>query len=358
MNRPRLLFWAALLLLGGTVLRPLPETGVAGPCFPEKVVLGVNDQGEESAALLETVGLRWVRITIPWREVNPSKGAWDWEASDGLVDAHQRAGHAILAVLSTAPEWAGSNANGTKPPGDVALWQELVGRVAARYRGRIAAYEIWNEPDRGDEGVGVGWAGSLWSFPAYADYLRAAAVEIRANAPGTLVVAPALGSDPREATVELLRSLEEYPLPEGNASELVDVVSFHANARGDEGSAVVWQRFLQHLRTLARRNPSSLDKPIWITELGWASDAAGEAGQREKIENLLARLAGEWPQIGHPRYCGARHGTVQVFLYKEIDTPGESRGLFRADGTPKPVVTEYLRAAQSSRKGFSTRTPP
>jgi hypothetical protein len=358
MNWRRFPYWAGLLFLGGTVLRPLPETGVAGPCYPAGVVVGVNGQGIPETRLVDEANLRWVRFTIPWREVQPARGAWSWEPIDAIVDAHHRAGHQLLAILSTAPEWAGSNANGTKPPGEVALWQELVGRVAERYRGRIDAYEIWNEPDRRDEGVGVGWAGSHWSFPAYADYLRAAAVEIRANAPGTLVVAPALGSDPREATVELLRSLEEYPLPEGNASDLVDVVSFHANARGDEESAVVWKRFLQHLRTLARRNPSSLDKPIWITELGWASDAAGEAGQKEKIENFLARLAGEWPQIGHPRYCGARHGTVQVFLYKEIDTPGESRGLYRADGTPKPVVTEYLRAAQSSRKGLSTRTPP
>jgi hypothetical protein len=39
-----------------------------------------------------------------------------------------------------------------------------------------------------------------------------------------------------------------------------------------------------------------------------------EGSQREKIENLLARLAADWPQIGHPRYCGARHVEIQVLL--------------------------------------------
>jgi hypothetical protein len=336
-----------LLLLAGTVSRPLPEAGTERECQPSRVVLGVNAKGAADVELVDRAGLRWVRFTIPWRQVNPERGVWRWEAVDALVAAHHGAEHRMLAILSTAPEWAGSNANGTRPPEDVALWQEFVGRTAQRYRGKIDAYEIWNEPDHREEGVGVGWAGPLFGHPAYADYLRDAALAIREHAPGTLVVAPAAGSDPRKETVRLFRSLEEHALPEGNASRFVDVVSVHANARNDEGSDVVWRRLRQHLRTLAGRNPSNLGKPVWITELGWPSDAVGEEGQRRNTEDLLTRLAAGWEDAGHPLPCGGGRGELVAFLYKEQDGGGESRGLYREDGTPKPIVTEVLQGLET-----------
>lgn len=343
MSWSRLLALLVPCLLAGTVLRSLPESAAPGRCGPARVVLGVNTQGGPEVDLVDRAGLRRVRFTIPWREVNPEPGMWRWEAVDAVVEAHHAAGHEMLAILSTAPTWAGSNRNGTRPPQDVALWQELVARTARRYAGRIGAYEVWNEPDRGDEGPGVGWIGVLSEPPAYAVYLRAAALEIRENAPGTLVVAPAVGSDPRKATVDLFRHLEDYRLPEGGASRFVDIVSLHANARGDDRSEEVWARVRQHFRTLARRNPSNLRKPVWITEAGWSSAAAGEDGQRLKTANLLAHLASEWDGVEHPLYCGADRSDLVVYLYKERDGGGELRGLFRRDGTPKPVVAELLR---------------
>lgn len=330
-------------LLAGTVLRSLPETGVPGACGPARVVLGLNVQGEPRPDLVAQAGLGRVRLTIPWRQVNPEPGIWHWRAVDAQVEAHHRAGHGILALLSTAPEWAGSNANGTRPPEDVARWQELVGRVARRYAGKVEAYEIWNEPDRRDEGVGIGWDRRRTAPPTYADYLRAAAGAIRENAPGTLVVAPAVGSDPRQETVALFRHLEEHPLPEGSPSRFVDAVSLHANARGDESAEEVWRRVQQHLGTLAQRNPSNLGKPIWITEAGWSSSAAGEEGQRRHTEELLALAASAWAGIEHPLYCGPDPAELRLYLYKARDGGGEGHGLFRADGTPKPAVSQLLR---------------
>lgn len=307
-------------------------------CGPARVVLGVNDQGEADVDLARRAGLSWVRVTIPWRAVNPARGEWRWESADALVEPHAQAGHRVLAILSTAPAWAGSNANGTRPPEDVALWQEYVARVAERYRGKVEAYEVWNEPDRGDEGVGVGWASKARESPTYPEYVRAAVLAVREQAPGARIVAPALGSDPRAATAALLRRLEQPTLPEGSAAGLVDVVSIHANARSDEGSEEVWRRLRRHLRTLVERNPTLHDRPVWITEIGWPSDTVGEEGQGEKIGNLVRRIGGDWAGIDHPAYCGPDREEVVVFLYKEKDSHDESRGIHREDGTPKPVV--------------------
>ncbi len=351
---PPILTLVALFLIAATCAREAPEEpgrtertpgqiARETTCGPTRVVLGVNDQGAGDPELVSEAGLPWVRATIPWREVNPARDTWRWDSADALVRPHHRAGHRVLAVLSTAPEWAGSNERGTRPPEEIARWSEYVARVAQRYRGEIDAYEVWNEPDRRDEGIGVGWDRPLGEHPTYAEYLRAAAVAVREHDPGATIVAPALGSDPRPATVALLRHLEESRLPDGRPSDFLDVVSLHANARGDESSAEVWDRLRQHLRTLAARAPSLRDKPVWITELGWPSDEVGEEGQAEKIENLLAEIEGPWQGIDHSAYCGPDPEETLAFLYKLQDGGGESRGIYREDGTPKAVVRSLLR---------------
>lgn len=350
---PPILALAALFLTAATCAREAPEEPVpaerapgeiarGAACGPSRVVLGVNDQGAGDPKLVSNAGLAWVRATIPWREVNPARDTWRWEGADALVRPHHEAGHRVLAVLSTAPEWAGSNERGTRPPEEIARWSEYVGRVAQRYRDEIDAYEVWNEPDRRDEGIGVGWDRPLGEHPTYAEYLRAAALAVREHDPGARIVAPALGSDPRAATVALLRHLEETRLPDGRPADFLDVVSLHANARSDESSTEVWDRLGQHLRTLAARAPSLGDKPVWVTELGWPSDAVGEAGQAEKIANLLAEIRGPWQDVGqdvdHPAYCRPDPAEALAFLYKLQDGGGESRGIFTDTGQPKPVV--------------------
>jgi hypothetical protein len=312
------------------------------------VVVGVNDQGSADPELVARAGLGWVRVTLPWREIQPARGTWRWEAADAVVRPHHRAGHRVLAILSTAPEWAGSNARGTRPPEAQALWSEYVARVAERYRGQVDAYEVWNEPDRRDEGHGVGWDRAPGEHPTYAEYLRAAALAIREHAPGAKVVAPALGSDPRPESADFLRRLEEAELPGGRAADFIDVVSVHGNARGDEGSDAVWSRIDQQLAVLVERAPSLRDKPVWITELGWPSGETGEAAQAEKLANLLDRIAGPWgtvgPALDRPldltAYCrGGSRAEIVAFVYKLRDGGGESRGIHREDGTPKPAVT-------------------
>jgi hypothetical protein len=49
------------------------------------VVLGVNDQGSADPELVARAGLGWVRDTLPWREIQPARGTWRWEAADAVV---------------------------------------------------------------------------------------------------------------------------------------------------------------------------------------------------------------------------------------------------------------------------------
>lgn len=320
--------WFPPLLLG-LALAALPLRSQEIDCF-RPITLGING---EDAALIRSANASLMRITLRWSLLEPSPGVTDFENADRVVASAEAAGVRVLAILSSAPQWAGSNANGTRPAADVSLWRSFVRRVAERYAGRIAAYEIWNEPNFFDLGPGIGWAQDLNQPPRYIDYVRAAAEEIRSAAPEALVVAPNTSSLPDDRTAALFGQLEEVFSDGRPAADFVDAVSFHANALDDEPSPIVLGRAVAQLDLLTSRNPRNAAKPVWITELGWKSNQVGELGQRDRIESLLNALSSR---------CG-RETLTHAFIFQVKDVAGrESRGVFTAEGRAKLAVSTYL----------------
>ena len=257
----------------------------------------------------------------------------------GSVGEANARGLRILALLSTAPAWE-SNVHGTRPP-PLAAWQDFVDRVSRRYHGRVAAYEIWNEPDYFDQGVGVGWSRQLGAPPTYADYLHAAGALIHANAPGTLVVGPATGSRDDANTREILRQIARPSYPDGAAAQSLDVISFHANASHGETSAAINARIAARLLAIEKLGPALAGKPVWITELGWNTRDNSWPVQAARIEELLALLTGDGGQGPGACSLNARFALTHAFIYTEKDG-GDNYGVFTAGGSPKTVVTDFL----------------
>ena len=88
-----------------------------------------------------------------WNYLQPARGSWDFSVLDAAVANASAHGAEISLVLGQTPAWASSRpaenayngAGAAAPPASVADWWTYVNTVAARYRGRIASYEIWNE---------------------------------------------------------------------------------------------------------------------------------------------------------------------------------------------------------------------
>ena len=81
---------------------------------------------------------------------------FDWTKLDGAVATAQNNGvNDILMVLAGTPAWATDDpaAGGTAGvlpgaagmPKDLADWDDWVRQVVTRYKGRITAYQPWNE---------------------------------------------------------------------------------------------------------------------------------------------------------------------------------------------------------------------
>ena len=91
-----------------------------------------------------------------WADIAPSGGQWRFDRMDSYVQNAIGQGASIVYTLGSTPRWAasrpdescpyGPNSGCASEPVRMAHWEEYVRRVVERYKGRIFAYELWNEP--------------------------------------------------------------------------------------------------------------------------------------------------------------------------------------------------------------------
>lgn len=344
-------FSSAVALVALFVSQLLAQAPLAAATHP--VSVGLNANWEQGLARSANVG--WVRIDLNWADVNPQSGVWDFTVPDARVSESRANGQQILAILHVVPAWAGGGARGNIPPLTTTGWSEFVRRVAQRYSGQIAAYEIWNEPnDSGSSSTGIGWDRSVSEPPLYVDFLKAAAQEIDMYSPGSLVVGPAFTSrldtsNKQNRASAILSQVHQafYPGWDGfcccfPSNDVLDVLSFHNNGH-DTTSSLNTALELKHgslsYTHLSAPCMATL-KPVWVTEYGWRANAVGESGQREKICNITKMYTG---RLEASSTSFDQWDINRSFIYLQKD-PGTSQAIFRSDNSPTPTVTQYLRA--------------
>lgn len=105
-------------------------------------------------------GVTWGRvwdIGCHWGAINTAKGVYDWSRLDAVVDRMSKAGMKIIYTIAGAPQWNSSNPNSTTYakwlgpgsnglPADQNEFNLFCYYLVNRYKGRIHAYEMWNEP--------------------------------------------------------------------------------------------------------------------------------------------------------------------------------------------------------------------
>jgi polysaccharide biosynthesis protein PslG len=267
-----------------------------------------------SPELLDAVaasGARWVRVDFSWALVEPERGSFAWETYDTLADEALARGLHLYATISDTPAWATDGPAGTGVPRASSDFYDLCYRAAARYRGRIEYWGMWNEPN--DSRF---WAGSR---DEYIDaILTPGAQAIHAANPAARVCGPELAHLQSLHWDSWLRTVLS------RASGELDVVTHHlypdgASARSvmnqlDRGSRYPWdppsvRKVLQDAGWFGR--------PFWLTETGCGSGAAGEAAQAAFVADLLEGTLGP----------GRSFAWVdKVFFYEISDDPRYPQG--------------------------------
>ncbi|HEY3288683.1 MAG TPA: beta-galactosidase, partial [Anaerolineae bacterium] len=141
--------------------------------------------------LVRSAGFTWVKQTFAWRDIEVDKGKFDWSHADETVFLTEHFGLKLLARLDRDPWWDRAYPEGrgstNGPPKDLRNFANYCAAIATRYKGRIAAYQIWNEPNLARE-----WGGNPPDPKQYVEMLRQCYLSIKAVDPIALVISAGL----------------------------------------------------------------------------------------------------------------------------------------------------------------------
>jgi hypothetical protein len=243
------------------------------------------ENAERDLLLAEDMGFGFVKQIFGWRDIEPEPGVFDWEKTDFIVGTALRYGGVDLIVrLDFQPDWARSGCSDQGPPNDLQDYANYVGKVAERYRGQIAAYQIWNEPNLARE-----WCDQSPDPAAYAEMLRVAYAAIKAADPAAYVISAGLtptGSTPPVAMPDDQYLDRLYQAMGGDSEGYFDLLGVHAagfaappEVSPDEAAAsdaYGGERFftfrrVEDLRAIQERYGDG-ETRVAILEMGWTSD--------------------------------------------------------------------------------------
>lgn len=205
--------------------------------------------------VLNDTGAGWARQDFWWSVVEPEKGRFEWEDVDRAVDAYQKAGINLFVILCYGSAWADGKAPATDQ--DIADFGEYVYQMVNRYKGKVQAWEIWNEPN-----ILPFWAPAP-DPEIYTKLLREAYTRAKQADPNCYIVAGGLaGPD-----TKFMRRMFEY-----GAAGYFDAFSYH-NYGQELDMTTEWPA-VQEMRAILR-GAGEGDKPIWHTENGFYTGRVG-----------------------------------------------------------------------------------
>jgi hypothetical protein len=298
-------------------------------------------------------GATVVRVDVGWSTLEKNrKGEFDrayLAKIDTVIRTLERRRLKPLLVLVGTPCWASSAPPPLKrscsgewwkrgvdrfPPRAATDYANAMVRLARRYRERVAAWEIWNEPNTVD----------FWrpapSARAYAALVRATYARVKAASPRSMVLAGSLAG----ADAAFTRALYAHGI-----RDHFDAYSIHPYApspdwRGDAKQSYTSGVPAIRAATLAWRDA----RPLWLTEVGWNTSAVrgapfwrsgvSEATQATYLTRAFALLK-RWPYVRVAVWYVERDRNADPFDYLG------NFGLERYDGTRKPSFAAMQRAA-------------
>jgi hypothetical protein len=254
-----------------------PLSNRFGVCDPH---LKFRDAATMDRLLSETsaAGAGWVRMDFAWPDVEWTRDVWNFSLTDLAVQKAGQHGVKILGILGFTPPWAnGGNPFFGLPPTDMDAWRTYVSTICTRYKGKVAAWEIWNE-----ENIHSFWLTGP-DANAYVQLVAQAAPAIRAADPAaTVVMGGVAGLDPNYIDACLKAGIANY----------VDALAYHPYAVTLPGGLAPQEANCRYIvNWLKWLIPQYTTKhlQIWLTELGWTTSTSWPGVDQSTQASYLSR---------------------------------------------------------------------
>ena len=256
-----------------TFLSALLGSTFANDLQPPKAAVPASYFGMHIHHLAYPVPTPWPNLPVPqwrlwdadvtWADLEPSKGQWRFEKLDSYVSLAEQHRTGLLLPLGGSPKWASARPElkssyypgFTAEPANIEDWREYVRTIVSRYKGRIQAYEIWNEPNLRDF-----WTGTIEQMLTLT---KEASSIIHSVDPNAIVVSPS--------------ATEDYGIPwlaeflKKGGGRYVDVIGYHLYLT-QQAKPEELLPFIQKVRRAISENDLG-NKPLWNTESGWLAPA-------------------------------------------------------------------------------------
>jgi hypothetical protein len=321
----------------------------------EDVLAGEGDYRRRTLDRQRRAGVSLLRQTFDWSLIEQQPGEYDFAFFDDYVHALAEAGMDVLPILFRPPPFhsaapADADGRATYPPREEGAMARFAAAAVRRYgpggtlwRDRpdvperpIRSWQIWNEPN-----LPIYW-GMRPRAGEYAALLDAVATAIRREDPDAEIVTAGLPNS------RLGTPFREYvgALYKAGAADSFDTLAIHPYARTADGLV----QAVGDARGLLEDHDDG-DKPIWVTEFGWASQGPespftlGHERQARQIARAVERLGREREPLQVRGFA--------YFSWKDAepydggrDFWGLHTGLLTIEGEPKPALEAFSRVAQ------------
>ena len=302
--------WGPAVAGGPTIVPPIlvPATPAVGTTFLKGPVAdnGFNGQFyyQDRQRLLNMVNdlrFNWITQQVQWEETETPKGVYYWGELDNVVNDARSHNVNVLVSVVKAPTWETGGFNGLpKDPQDL---YDFMKAMAEHFKGRVAAYMVYNEENLGGESGEVNPA-------RYVEVLKAGYLGVKAGDPNAIVLAGALAptgvNDPlgqrgpgEVGVLSDLTYLEQmYQYNNGEVRSYFDVLATHPYGfnnppqdswpdnpnmnplfpKNDKGQIDYYNRSnsfyfrrIEQQRAIMEKYGDGA-KQMWATEYGWCTD--------------------------------------------------------------------------------------
>ncbi|HEY3342762.1 MAG TPA: beta-galactosidase [Anaerolineae bacterium] len=294
---------------------------------------------QRGLSMVREMGASWIVEFFPWAYLEPSKGNYQWQAAERIIDHADRQGLQVIARLGYVPAWA-------RPAQDqqqttftyldrahYADFAEFAAAFAEHFRGRVNFIVIWNEPNLSGE-----WGMRPVDPAGYVALLQASYASIKRANPDVTVLAGALAptlepagsaqglddllylqqmyqalqtatTDGQRPGTNLLASGSNSPIKNPKPEipgRPYDGWAIHAYGRTDPPEAAPAAEVINYRRAelehavMAQHGDGDL--PVFITEAGWNDDTHWAFGvtPAQRIQYTLGAwdyARSHWPWV-------------------------------------------------------------
>lgn len=266
------------------------------------------------------LGFTHVKHTFAWRNMEVRAGEWDFSQSDRVLNELEARNIQLIARLGQVPEWATDSEivsenteSHDSPPTDMGAWANYCRMIAERYQGRIAAYQIWNEPNLARE-----WGNQTPNAAAYVEILRVCSAAIREVDSEVILISAGLSPTGNYDAIAHPDDVYLDAMYQAEFQQYIDVVGVHApgfappsygpdDAEQDGRGRWATFRRVEDLRKIMVSHGDSA-RQMAVMEFGWTTDqqnpdyqwfAVSEEQQAEYIIEAYQYAADNWrPWVG------------------------------------------------------------